>query len=78
MKKQNMIYHQGTKGTKYNENHFLIEALNQIFFVLLGALVPIFHKPNYGNRYYTDLFKSFIEGRHGVLVVKEVFVEGVQ
>jgi hypothetical protein len=29
--------------------------------------VPILHKTNYGNQYYTDLFKSFIEGRHGEL-----------
>jgi hypothetical protein len=46
-------------GVKTKESIFV--------FVLLGALVPIFHKPDYGNRYYTDLFKSFIEGRHGVL-----------
>jgi hypothetical protein len=38
-----------------------------------AVLVPITQKKNYGNRYYTDLFKSFVEGRHGelgVLVVK--------
>ena len=38
MKNQNMFNHQDTKGTRYNENHVLIKALNQIFFVFLGAL----------------------------------------
>ena len=30
-------------------------------------LVPIHQKNEYGNRYYTDLFKLFIEGPHGGL-----------
>jgi hypothetical protein len=41
----------------------------QTFFVVL---VPIHHKNEYGNRYYTDLFKFFIEGRHGELGVLAV------
>jgi hypothetical protein len=39
--------------------------------------VPIHHKREYGNRYYTDLFKLFIEGRDGGLGVLAVEIEFV-
>ena len=32
------LNHQGTKDTKYNENHSLIKSVSQIFFGFLGAL----------------------------------------
>jgi hypothetical protein len=73
-KTKERLNHQGHQvHQEKKRRRFGLKQRNQyLFLVFLGALVPIFHKTNYGNRYYTDLFKSFIEGRHGVLVVKEV------
>jgi hypothetical protein len=65
-----------TKGTKFTK-----EGKNEEFDLnikdSLGELVPIFHKTNHGNRYYTDLFKIFIEGRHGSLGGESGFETGL-